>query len=70
MVPCGIAGVTMTSVEQELLRSSTAGAPTASLGAEVRSAVVRAAGEVFSLVPTEADESVMEPLEAAARPSA
>ena len=64
----------MTSVEQELLRSSTAGAPTASptasLGAEVRSAVVRAAGEVFSLVPTEADESVMEPLEAAARPSA
>ena len=70
MVPCGIAGVTMTSVEQELLRSSTAGAPTASLGAEVRSAVVRAAGEVFSLVPTAADESVMEPLEAAARPSA
>ena len=53
MVPCGIAGVQMTSVEQELLRHAGGAclAPTPALGEEVRSAVVCAFCEVFSLTP-------------------
>ena len=54
MIPCGIAGVTMTSLQRELARAEDGDAPTASdLTSQASSAVVRAAGEVFSLEPIE-----------------
>lgn len=53
MVPCGIQGVTMTSVEQERLRQASGAclAPSPALGDEVRESVIRAMGEVFGLAP-------------------
>jgi lipoate-protein ligase B len=53
MVPCGIPGVTMTSVEQELLRRSDATciAPSPTLAGEVEDAVIASACEVFALEP-------------------
>jgi lipoyl(octanoyl) transferase len=67
MVPCGIAGVTMTSVEQELLRRADGAcyAPSPSLGQDVREAVVRAAGAVFALEPLTAPDSTLQRLMAA-----
>jgi lipoyl(octanoyl) transferase len=53
MVPCGIAGVTMTSVQSELARLGRTLASTEMLNAAVAQEVVRAAGEVFDLTPTE-----------------
>lgn len=54
MVPCGIPGVVMTSVERELLER--AGGPclatSPTLGDEVHAAVVRSTGSLFSLEPT------------------
>ncbi len=50
MVPCGLPGVDMTSVERELLERSERGlclAPSPTLGAEVRTSVVQAFAEVF-----------------------
>ena len=49
MVPCGIPDVVMTSVEREQLDAAdaTCNAPSPSLFADVRSATVRAFGEVF-----------------------
>ncbi len=56
MVPCGIADVTMTSVERELLgnASGTCLAPTPTLAEDVRQATVAAFAEVFArrAVPT------------------
>ena len=53
MVPCGIPGATMTSVEQELRRRHvTIGfVPPPDLGRQAAAATVRAAGNIFSLVP-------------------
>ena len=53
MVPCGIADVTMTSIERELLDRASGAclAPSPALGDEVREAVVAAASRVFSLEP-------------------
>jgi lipoate-protein ligase B len=53
MVPCGIADVTMTSIERELLERATGPCLAAppSLGEETRDAVVNAAAAVFSLAP-------------------
>jgi lipoyl(octanoyl) transferase len=56
MVPCGIADVTMTSVERELLERAegVCAAPSPTLGDDVRVSVVRSFGEVFAreAVPT------------------
>lgn len=52
MVPCGISGVDMTSVERELLEGATRGvclAPSPSLGEDVREATINAFAEVFDL---------------------
>jgi len=64
MVPCGIEGVTMTSVEQELLRRAdgVCHAPSPALGQEVRETVVRAAGAVFTLEPVTAPDSMIQSL--------
>lgn len=64
MVPCGIEGVTMTSVEQELLRraNGVCHAPSPALGQEVREAVVRAAGVVFALEPVAAPDATIQSL--------
>jgi lipoyl(octanoyl) transferase len=53
MVPCGISGVQMTSVEQELLRTTdgTCLASSPTLMDDVRTAVIREAGAVFALTP-------------------
>lgn len=54
MVPCGLPGVDMTSVERELLERPANGpclAPSPTLGADVRDATVRAFGEVFARAP-------------------
>ena len=53
MVPCGIAGVTMTSVERELLDRADGAclAPSASLWDDACDAVVAAAADVFDLAP-------------------
>jgi lipoyl(octanoyl) transferase len=54
MVPCGLPGVDMTSVERELLERSTQGlclAPSPSLGEDVREATVAAFAEVFERTP-------------------
>lgn len=53
MVPCGLPGVEMTSVERELLEGAQRGvclAPSPTLGEEVREATVAAFGEVFGRV--------------------
>ena len=61
MVPCGIQGVTMTSVEQELLRRAPGVclAPSPTLADDVADAVTRAAGEVFALTPIRIDVAVL-----------
>ena len=61
MVPCGIQGVTMTSVEQELLRraDSVCFAPSATLADDVADAVTRAAGEVFDLTTVSIEPAVL-----------
>jgi len=66
MVPCGIAGVTMTSVEQELLRGaeSTCLAPSAALFEDAESAVIAAFGSVFGMEPVRVDASAL-PIHAA-----
>ncbi len=54
MVPCGLPGVDMTSVERELLEGAARGvclAPSPALGEEVREATVRAFGAVFQRQP-------------------
>jgi lipoate-protein ligase B len=53
MMPCGIPGVTMTSVEQELLRNADATclAPSPSLWEDAEQAVVASAADVFGLEP-------------------
>jgi lipoyl(octanoyl) transferase len=53
MVPCGIADVTMTSIERELVERAEGVclAASPSLGDDVREAVVDAAARVFSLEP-------------------
>jgi lipoyl(octanoyl) transferase len=57
LVPCGIAGVTMTSIERELLRregeSNTCLAPTPALADEAREAVVTGLAETFGWTPRE-----------------
>ena len=70
MVPCGIQGVTMTSVEQEILRrgDGTCHAPSPLLLDEARAALVAAAGEVFALEPVPASRETLLPLEQAAAP--
>ena len=57
MVPCGIAGVTMTSVEHELLlqNDGVCLAPSPTLRDEVASAVIASAGTVFNLEPVRVD---------------
>lgn len=52
MVPCGISGVDMTSVERELLEGAQRGvclAPSPTLGEDVRTATIAAFGEVFGM---------------------
>jgi len=54
MVPCGLPGVDMTSVERELLEGSERGvclAPSPTLGEDVREATVAAFAEVFERLP-------------------
>jgi lipoyl(octanoyl) transferase len=54
LVPCGIANVTMTSIEQELLRRETANtcfAPSPALARETREAVVAGLAETFGWAP-------------------
>ena len=54
MIPCGIAGVTMTSLIRELADNASVPARAANdLAARVSQEVIRAAGEVFSLEPIE-----------------
>ena len=63
MVPCGIQGVTMTSVEQELLRRAHGAclALSARLVDDVTDAVTRAAGEVFDLTTVNIDPATLAP---------
>jgi lipoyl(octanoyl) transferase len=58
MVPCGIADVTMTSVEREILdgASGVCLAPAPTLSEDVRQATVRAFGEVFARAPLRVHE--------------
>lgn len=54
MVPCGLPGVEMTSVERELRERSARGeglAPSPTLGKDVREATIRAFGDVFERQP-------------------
>jgi lipoyl(octanoyl) transferase len=55
LVPCGIADVTMTSIEQELLRhepeKNTCFAPSPALGDEARDAVIAGLAETFGWTP-------------------
>ncbi len=53
MVPCGLPGVDMTSVEREMRDAAASGVPAipGDLGAAVRSAVVAAFAEVFARAP-------------------
>jgi lipoyl(octanoyl) transferase len=58
LIPCGIAGVTMTSIEQELLQkkdmeSGVCLAPSPALGEEAREAVVAGMSETFGWTPRE-----------------
>lgn len=62
MIPCGIADVSMTSVERELLEGSESGlclAPTPSLSEDVREATVHAFGEVFQRTSTMSSEGTL-----------
>src|SRR5204863_5768218 len=61
MVPCGIANVTMTSVEQELLRRADGPclAVSPALGEDVERAVVASAAEVFELTPVRVDAGAL-----------
>ena len=61
MVPCGIAGVTMTSVERELLDRADGAclAPSASLWDDTCDAVIAAAADVFDLAPRDVPPSAM-----------
>jgi lipoyl(octanoyl) transferase len=63
MVPCGIADVTMTSVDRELLehRSNLCLASNPALGDDVRQAVVRSFGEVFERRPVATTLAAIEP---------
>ena len=63
MVPCGIADVTMTSVDRELLeqRSSMCLVSNPALGDDVREAVVRSFGEVFERQPVRTTLAAIEP---------
>jgi lipoate-protein ligase B len=59
MVPCGISGVDMTSVERELLEGSKRGvclAPSPTLAEDVRTAATTAMAEVFAMSARAADE--------------
>ena len=60
IVPCGIPGVEMTSIENELLRcaDATCLAPS-TLAQDVQRAVIEAAGDVFELSPVRIDESAL-----------
>jgi len=54
MVPCGISGVDMTSVERELLEGAERGvclAPSPTLGDDVRESTIAAFAEVFAMEP-------------------
>lgn len=65
MVPCGLPGVDMTSVEREVLERSENGlclAPSPALGDDVRAAVVRTFGEVFERGAVETTLAALEPL--------
>jgi lipoyl(octanoyl) transferase len=61
IIPCGILGVTMTSVEQELLRRTDAPclAPSPALAEEVEDAVIASACEVFGLQPVRVDPAAL-----------
>ena len=63
MVPCGIADVTMTSVDRELLeqRSSMCLVSNPALGDDVRESVVRSFGEVFERQPVRTTLAAIEP---------
>ena len=63
MVPCGIADVTMTSVERELLDDATGTglAPSPGLGDDVREAIVRSFGEVFARTAAPTSLAELEP---------
>lgn len=68
MVPCGIQGVTMTSVEQELLSRAAATCPAfpPSLGEDVEHAVIASACDVFGLEPVHVEPGALALLAAAA----
>jgi lipoyl(octanoyl) transferase len=55
LVPCGIANVTMTSIEQELLRrdANTCLAPSPALAEEAREAVIAGLADTFGWAPAE-----------------
>lgn len=62
MVPCGLPGVDMTSVERELLERSESGlclAPSPALNDDVRESTVRAFGEVFERTPRSISDDVL-----------
>ena len=63
MVPCGIADVTMTSVERELLDQADGAclAPSPALGDDVREAIVRSFGYVFDRSPRQTSVAELEP---------
>ena len=64
MVPCGLPGVDMTSVERELLERSERGlclAPSPTLGDDVRESVVRTFGEVFQRASSTTTLAALEP---------
>jgi lipoyl(octanoyl) transferase len=71
LVPCGIANVTMTSIEQELLRrnSNACLAPSPALADHAREAVVLGLSETFGWSPREYSfESLKSQLATAAHP--
>lgn len=72
LVPCGIADVTMTSVEQEILRrehgNNTCLAPSPALGEEARDAVVAGMAETFGWIPRDYAFETLRDLIAAAAP--
>ena len=67
MVPCGIPGVQMTSVANELLRraDATCIAPPPALAHDAQQAVIEAAGDVFELSAVQIDESALAVIAAA-----
>ena len=71
MVPCGIRGVTMTSVEQELLRRAdgTCLAASPTLGQDTERAVITSAAQTFGLEPVEIDVFMLPSLHALASPA-